>query len=453
MTEWHPDREALEKFLDDTLLEEESRVLQRHLFTCPDCEERLLEILPSLDIMDEPMEPEARTSPGLVQRVLAETGSDIERRQMRVTGERARAAELWVEIRPYSKEQRRALILAEPRYQTWGFFEVLIDKSRQAALAEPQKSEELARLAIDLTDSLDPGMYGPGSFEAAKARAWAYLGNALRILADFRQAEQAFQTAESYLAKSWLDPLDEGLLLEFKAGLRRAQRRLAEGIELLDEAIDLYRQINEPHLQGRATLTKGTLLQYKGEYEAACDCFRASLFLIDGAQEPRLISINQFNLINCLHDSGRTEEAAALLPDVRQLMEQSGQGSDLTRLRWLEGKIASALGHSAAAEQSLLNARAGMIEDGAVFDAALVSLDLAALYARERRASASKRLIEEIVPIFRSCEVYDEAVAALIVFQKAVEMEQVTLSLVEEVAAFLQQSRSNPMLRFREERE
>ncbi len=455
MTEWHPDGEALERFLDDALTEEESRVLQRHLFTCPDCEERLLAILPPLedagaDPLTDPLEAESRPSPGLVQRVLAETGSDIERRQARVAGERARAAELWREIRTYSQDQRRALILTEPRYRTWGFFEVLVDKSRQAAVTEPQKAEEMARLAIELTDFLDPRLYGPGSFEAAKARAWAYLGNALRILADFRQAEQAFQTAETYLAQSWLDPLDEGLLLELKAGLRRAQRRLDEGIALLDAAIDLYREINEPHLQGRATLRKGTLLQYKGEYDAACDCFRSSLFLIDGAQEPRLISVTQFNLIYCLHDSGRTEEAAALLPDTRQIMEQGGLGSDLIRLRWLEGKVGAALGHSAAAEQALLEARSGMIEDGAVFDAALISLDLAALYARERRASASKRLIEEIVPIFSSCEVYDEAVAALIVFQKAVEMEQVTLSLVEEVASFLQESRSNPMLRFRE---
>ncbi|HVR96018.1 MAG TPA: hypothetical protein VMW27_05350, partial [Thermoanaerobaculia bacterium] len=330
-------------------------------------------------------------------------------------------------------------------------FEVLIDKSRQAALTEPQKAEELARLAIDLTDFLDPELYGPGSFEAAKTRAWACCGNALRILAQFREAEQAFQTAESYFSRSWLDPLDEGLLLELKAGLRRAQRHLADGVELLDAAIDLYREINEPHLQGRATLTKGTLLQLQGKYEEAGDCFRSSLFLIDGAQEPRLICISQFNLIYCLYDSGRTEEAAALLPDTRQLMERNGQGSDLIRLRWLEGKIAATLGHAALAEQALHEARSRMIEDSAVFDAALISLDLAALFARQRRSSASKRLIEEIVPIFRSCEVYDEAVAALIVFQKAVEMEQVTLGLVEEVAAFLQQSRSNPTLRFREE--
>src|SRR5215203_1929716 len=47
MTEWHPDRETLESFLDDQLAEEQSRTLQRHIFTCSRCEERLIGILPA----------------------------------------------------------------------------------------------------------------------------------------------------------------------------------------------------------------------------------------------------------------------------------------------------------------------------------------------------------------------------------------------------------------------
>jgi hypothetical protein len=48
-----------------------------------------------------------------------------------------------------------------------------------------------------------------------------------------------------------------------------------------------------------------------------------------------------------------------------------------------------------------------------------------------------KRLAGEILPIFRSCEVPQEALAAFIVFQKAAEMEQLTLGMVEEVSTVL----------------
>jgi hypothetical protein len=62
-----------------------------------------------------------------------------------------------------------------------------------------------------------------------------------------------------------------------------------------------------------------------------------------------------------------------------------------------------------------------------------------------------KPLAEEIIPIFQSCEVPQEALAALIVFRNAAEMEQLTLGLVEEVTAFLEKVRGNPGLRFHDE--
>jgi hypothetical protein len=150
---------------------------------------------------------------------------------------------------------------------------------------------------------------------------------------------------------------------------------------------------------------------------------------------------NQFNLIRCLFDSGQIAEAAALIPEARHLMEQTGTRSDLLHLRWLEADVAAALGHSAEAEQAFLEVKEALSEACLAFDAALVSLGLAVLYAREGRTAEVKPLAEEIIPIFQSCEVPQEALAALIVFQNAAEMEQLTIGLVEEVTAFLEKVR------------
>jgi hypothetical protein len=187
-----------------------------------------------------------------------------------------------------------------------------------------------------------------------------------------------------------------------------------------------------------------------GEFEAEINFYRTSLFLLDGCEEPRLLVLSQVNLIHSLHDSGRTAEAAALIPEARQVMLEVGRRADLLRLRWIEGKIAAALGHAAEAEEAYLEVSEGLVEDRAAYDAALVSLDLSALYAREGRAAEMKRIAAEILPIFQSCEVHREAIAALIVFQQAAEMEQLTLGLVEEVATFLDRVRTNPSLRFRD---
>ena len=82
------------------------------------------------------------------------------------------------------------------------------------------------------------------------------------------------------------------------------------------------------------------------------------------------------------------------------------------------------------------------------FDAALVSLDLAALYARQGRTDEVKRLATEMVPIFESRDVHQEALAALLLFREAAEAEQVTLGLVDRIVTFLQRARLDPELRF-----
>lgn len=453
MKDWHPDRETLEFFLDDELPEEMSRTLQRHLFTCSGCEERLLDILPGPSgrverVVERPGKDEGYGA--LVRRVLREARQEGDHRRVLLAQERREAGRLWRQVCDLDAGTRREKVWDNPSFQSWGFFELLVDKARLAVLEEPRRAEEMLRLALDVADHLSPGIYGQGSIESARARAWASLGNALRVLSDFRQAEQAFRQAETHLAAGWLDPLDEALLLEYKSSLRRAQRRFDEAVSLLDSAISLYREVNEPHGQGRAMMAKGLVLRYAGDAESASAWFRDSLFLLDGNEEPRLLALSQSNLIGCLIDTGRLHEAETLLPEALKLIEQVGMRCDSVRLRWMQGTIAAALGRPDEAEEIFLELIEAFTEDRVAYDVALVSLELAALYARQGRTADVKRLAAEMLPIFQSCEVHREALAALIVFQKAAEMEQLSLGLVEEVTTFLQRVQTNPSLRFRE---
>ena len=451
MTEWHPDLETLERFLDDELPEEPSRTLQRHLFTCPGCEARLIEILPfPAGARRWAAESQELGYRDLFRQVLREARREGKERRARLIRERNEAGQLWREIRGLGLEARREMVWENPRFQSWGFFELLVDRSRSVVLEEPRKAEEMLRLALDVTEHLDPASYGPGSIGSAKARAWASLGNVLRVLADFRQAEQAFRQAEIHLASGWLDPLDEALLLEYKASLRRAQRRFDEALEMLDSAISLYREVNEPHGQGRAMMAKGLVLRYAGDPESASAWFRDSLFLLDGNEEPRLLALSQSNLIGCLIDTGRLHEAETLLPEALKIIEQVGMRCDSVRLRWMQGTIAAARGRPGEAEEIVHELIEAFTGDRVAYDVALVSLELAALYARQGRTADVKRLAAEMLPIFHSCEVHREALAALIVFQQAAEMEQLSVGLVEEVTSFLQRVRTNPSLRFRE---
>jgi tetratricopeptide (TPR) repeat protein len=440
----HSERAELARFLAGELAEEERRAVAAHLFRCPRCEGRLLEMLPE--------RPRGTVTPayrGLVQRVWKEARAEMESRTSHVERERAAAEELWHALADLPAAERQSAVAAEPRYASLGLFELLLDQARQIIFEQPREAEERLALALAVARGLDPDRYGRGSVEAAHARAWAFLANARRVLGDFRAAEEGFERAEEHLFRSWLDPLDEALILELKALLRRGQRRFAEAFELIEEALALYREINEPHLQGRALITKGLLFQYADDPKAAVECLRRGLFLIDSRQEPRLLLVAHHNLIHCLNDSGRHAEAAALIAEARPLWATLGRRLDLVRLAWMEAKVAQGLGRPEESERLLVEVRDELVTAGLAYDAALASLDLAALYVRSGRVAASKRLAAEMLPIFRSREVHREALAALIVFQRAAEMEAVTLSLVEEISRYLEQARANPEMRFR----
>ncbi len=455
MTDRHLDRKALERFLDGGLPEGESRVLQRHLFLCPVCEERLAALLPGSAASPHPARSDrdygGRGYGELIQHLLRDRRTELAAHRRKLAEERRDASRLWREIEPHSATRRRTMIGGDARFRSWGLFELLLDRSRQATFEDPRRAEDLLRLALEVAERLSPEEHGPGSSAAAKTRAWAWLGNALRLLGDFRQAELAFQAAELHLSRSWLDPLDEALILELKAPLRRAQRRFDEAVELLEDAVAIYREVNEPHLQGRALMVKGLALQYKGELEAAADDFRASLLLLDATREPRLMVMGRHNLIGCLHAAGRSAEAAALIPGARRLYEQVGALTYLPRLRWTEGRVLVTLGRPAEAEAALLEVRDHFVEEGMAFDAALVSLDLSTLYLGQGRPEETKHLAAELIPIFQSHEIYHEALASLILFQQAAGMEQLTAGLIEEIAAYLQEARGNPHLKFRDQ--
>jgi tetratricopeptide (TPR) repeat protein len=439
MTDRHPDRKALEQFLDGRLPEGESRVLQRHLFLCPICEDRMIALLPGSAASPHPAADDEGYR-DLIQRLLNDRRTEVASRSHHLAREKRLASGLWREIEPLPQEQRRARIRRDPRFQIWALFELLVDHSRQTVLDDPGRAEELLGLALDVAERVSPEAYGPGSTEAAKARAWTWMGNAWRVRGDFRRAEKAFQTAEAFLAQSWVDPLDEALLLELKAPLRRAQGRFDEALELLAEAIAIYREVNEPHLQGRALMINGLVLRYQGNLQGAVDCFRTSLFLLDGTREPRLVVTSQYNLIGCLEAAGRGAEAAALIPESRTLIEQTGTRSDLIRLRWTEGRVAVLLEQPAEAEAAFLEVRESFVADARAFDAAQVSLDLATLYLRQGRNEETRLLAAELIPIFQSRDIYREALAALIVFQQAAAMEQLTVELIGEIGAYLEKA-------------
>ncbi len=82
------------------------------------------------------------------------------------------------------------------------------------------------------------------------------------------------------------------------------------------------------------------------------------------------------------------------------------------------------------------------------YDTALVSLELATIFAREGRTDAVKALARHMAPIFQAQGVHREALAALALFRQAAESEEVTADLARRLLDYLHRARQDPKLRF-----
>ncbi|MFP5284414.1 MAG: tetratricopeptide repeat protein, partial [Thermoanaerobaculia bacterium] len=362
--------------------------------------------------------------------------------------ERGEAPGLYVELMDHPPGQREFLLRNVPRFHTWGFLELLVQRSWEMAISSPSYSEELARLAILVSECLSLDVYKGELVEDLRARAWAYIGNAQRVQFDLQEAERSFEVAHFHLKRGTRELLERAIFLDLKASLLRAQRRFDEALKLLRRAISIFLQEGEEHRAGRSLLNLSMVYNYSGRAEECVPVLYNALDLIDPEQEPRLLLAVWHNLSFVLAELGRFLEAQSVYRKARPLYREFPDAWTQNRRKWLKGKILHGLGQSAQAEALLLAARDGFVAEGVPYDTALVSLELATLYAGQGRAAELKRLAREMVRIFATHKIHREALAALAFLKQAVEAEQASFELLNRVIAFIKRCEWEPGLRF-----
>jgi len=423
-----------------------------HLSTCPECRDKL-QWLYTLG----PHLPQAtKILPfGRGQSHLAEYGPALESASRSLGSiesayfrERAAAPGLYAELTQHPLDRHVLLVRNCPRFHTWGFCELLLCRSWEQNFLDPILGERLALLAVEVLDYLNASLYGAESLEDLRARAWGYVANSRRVQADLQGAEEAFSFAFSFLRLGTGDLMERALLLDLKASLLTKQGRFSKALGLLRRSVAIFLELGEKHRAGRVLVGMASVHAFAGESEQAIFLLYRALPLIDPAREPRLLLIARHNLIDDLIETGQFMEAQKMLVKARPLYKRFPQPWFQNPRKWVEGKIARGLGQTDRAETLLLAARDGFLLSGAAYDTALVSFDLASLYAEQGRIAELKYLAEDMIPVFSSRQIHREALAALDYWRQAVEAEQACATLIAGVASFLKKAQHNPDLRF-----
>lgn len=331
----------------------------------------------------------------------------------------------------------------------WPLCEALLRKSYEVRFTDPKRMLNLAESAAGVAKHIKTAKYPwPGFVADLRARAFAELGNSYRLNLRFQDAETAFGRARKFLEEGTGDPSLQAQVLDLEASLRSSQRRLEDSIALLDQVHLLYIEAGDSHLAGRALISRGINTHYQGHPREAVDLFQRGLPLLDPERDLQLVAIAKEVLLHALTDCGEYRQASRLLLQSGLRETFASEPLNLLKLRGVEGKIHAGLGRPAKAERAFVEVRREFLRLGQVYDAALVGLELAAVWLQQGRAAKVRDLAEEMYETFEDLGVQPEAARALDFVRKACRDQAVTAPMIERVRQFLERLPWHPGLRF-----
>jgi transcriptional regulator with XRE-family HTH domain len=357
---------------------------------------------------------------------------------------RQRAGLLWERLKRHPPAERRVIVKRGVQYRTWALCEKVAAESIRLAPNHPKEALELAEVALLIAERVPEEQTWNLRLQGY---AWAHVSNARRVCNDLPGAETAIVRAR----KLWEagEPGDPGFLKEawlpwIESALRKDQRRFRDALRRIDEALAL----DSGELRAEILLSKARVHETLGSPEASTAALLEAAPFIDPRREPRLAFGIRFNLLVDLCQLGKFNEAAPRLPEVRALAERLGEELDLTRVLWLEAKVAAGIGRTIESQAAFEQVRKVFGRRELTFDYALVSLELAVLLLEQNCTASVRMLAEEMLRIFRKQEIEREALAALRLFCDAAQQETATVDLARRLVRFLTRAQHDPKLCF-----
>lgn len=442
----HLDHAELRRFFDGSSSDEEAAHVLAHLVTgCPECRERARAHWPPEGSERARREDAERTYGDAFELAVAAA----ETRLAESEAERAAAAEAVEALLALPADEQAEHAVSEERLRTVAALDRLIGVVKETGFRDPAEYVRLAQLARDLAERLSPARYGTALTNDLRARAHCHLANAYKVVGELDTAEEHFDRAEELLARGTGDLLREARMRTLRASLRAVERRFDEAEREMRRAIRIYEDLDEAHWVRRAEADLAVYLHRAGRPEEAIAMLERGLERYDAESEWRLARVAHHTLAIAHLEVGDLVRSRAHLGEAKRLHQREPREVALTRLRWVEGKLARASGDRRAAEADFAAVRDYFLEREIAHEVANVGLDLAMIYLDEGRWSELAETAAMMLEVYRSKRIAREAIAALELFREAVVGETATRKLIRELRAYLERAEANPGERFR----
>jgi tetratricopeptide (TPR) repeat protein len=331
---------------------------------------------------------------------------------------------------------------------SWGLAEALVDRSKAAIFStQPDAAIRFAKLATEVAERVDPTPYGEALIRDLQAQTLGALGNAYRVAGRFDLAVKTLEEVDRRLFEGTGDPLESATLLSLLASLQTDLGDYELACDLLDEAITVYRDVDDTRLLGRTLLQKGIVLVYFDPDNSFSTLSEATRHL-DHNVEPHLFMMARHAQICALEASGRAAEADHLLETSRGLYRHGGSEWMTLRLAWVEAKICQSLGRLDEADAGFNVVLTEVLERKLHPETAQAALDLALCRLLQGRSREAAELAASMASMFQAWGVHRRALEAWSVVQHALATETATVTLLRDVASYLTRAWKNPDIPF-----
>jgi tetratricopeptide (TPR) repeat protein len=330
------------------------------------------------------------------------------------------------------------------RMGTLAKIQVLLARSWELRVEDTGLMVQFAYLAWQCARRLDTAFYGVQVVSDLQCRSLIELANAYRLSDQFRLAWETAYEARILFEKGMRDEHLEARLLTVEATIYADGRQFQEATANLLKVYRLHTKHGDRHLAGRTLMKLGLYYTYAGDASEALKFLKQSLTLIDRERDPLVAYFAMRNLVAAYCDAGQFDEAEKALFRARALQPPvTGQLNHL-RARWQEGCVDAGLNRLDRAVKTFEETRAGFLNANRAFDAALVSLDLAATLLAQGLPADAESVVGEAIQIFVALRVEREALAALITLRTVCEARAATRAMVLDVASFIRRFVPDP---------
>jgi tetratricopeptide (TPR) repeat protein len=245
---WHLSAELLRRFLAERVSAPERQRVVRHLLTrCPDCfalAERITAEAGYWTGKGGADERADRDYTAAFQSAFrfATQGA------RRLAVERLRGWAHWSALDPLLPQERLAAVITQRDWHHWRLFQALLDAAHWYSSRDPHEAAEIAALALDVADLLDPvAVGGEAAANDMRARAWVLLADCRRLAVDFEGARAAIAEAWKWNEEGAGDPLDRARIYVSEAAYAGTVGEFETATVILEKALSLYRGAADPH--------------------------------------------------------------------------------------------------------------------------------------------------------------------------------------------------------------